>query len=60
LFTNQRFNHSISKNDMVQIDYLVMLASPNRLVQIDKVIFFMCVIMGILKQKNPNKKKHDF
>jgi hypothetical protein len=41
---------------MVQIDCLVMLASPNRLVQIDKVVFFMLVIMSILKLKNLNKK----
>jgi hypothetical protein len=43
LSTNQTDNHFVNQitgqNDMVQIDYLVMLASPNQLVQIDKVVF---------------------
>jgi hypothetical protein len=41
---------------MVQIDCLVMLVNHNWFVQIDKVIFIMLVIMGILKLENLNKK----
>jgi hypothetical protein len=36
-----------------------MLASPNQLVQVDRVIFCMLVIMGILKLENPNKKNNE-
>ncbi len=59
LFTNQIFNHFINKNNMVQFHFLVMLASPNQLVQVDRVIFCMLVIMGILKLENPNKKNNE-
>ncbi len=59
LFTSQIFNHFINKNNMVQIHFLVMLASPNQLVQVDRVIFCMLVIMGILKLENPNKKNNE-
>jgi hypothetical protein len=43
LSTNQIDSHFVSQTtsqiDMVQIDYPIMLASPNQLVQIDKVVF---------------------
>jgi hypothetical protein len=37
IFTSQIVNHFINQNDKVQIDYLLMLASPNWLLHyVDK------------------------
>jgi len=49
-------NNFVSQNDKVQIDYPIILASSNRLVQIDKVVFFMLIILSIFLLENLIKK----
>jgi hypothetical protein len=50
LSTSQIVSHFISQNNKVQIDYLITLAR-----QIERVTFFMPIILGILT-KTPSKK----
>ncbi len=52
---NHCINHFVNQNDKVEIDYLVMLAGPNQLVHIDRVVFFTFVVF-FKNTKNPNKK----
>ncbi len=63
LFTNQIINHYINhfvnQNDKVEIDYLVMLAGPNQLVQINRVVFFTLVVIWKTTTK-PNKKTMNY
>ncbi len=49
-------NHHVNQNDKFQIDYLIMLAHPNQLVQSDKVVLYTLVIWGNFLTKKPNKK----
>jgi len=45
---------------MVQIDYLVMLASPNQFVQIDKVVFLKPIILVTFLLENPIKETMNY
>jgi len=49
-------NNSISQIDKVQIDYLIILASSNQLVQINKVVILMLIILSIFLLENLIKK----
>jgi hypothetical protein len=49
-------NNLVSQNNKVQIDYPIILASSNRLVQINKVVFFMPIILNIFLLKKSIKK----
>jgi len=54
------FSQTTSQNDMVQIDYLVMLASPNQFVQIDKVVFLKPIILVTFLLENPIKETMNY
>ncbi len=49
-------SHFTYQNNKVQIDYPLAMASRNRHVQIDKVIVFTPMILGIFILENPIKK----
>jgi hypothetical protein len=53
-------NQTSSQNDMVQIDYLIMFASPNQFVQIDNVIFLKPIILEIFLLENPVKETMNY
>jgi hypothetical protein len=48
-------SHYVSQNNKVQIDHLIMLASLNQFVKIDKVVLYTPINLGILGLKNPTK-----
>jgi hypothetical protein len=57
-FTNQIVSHSFNQNNEVEIDYPIILTSPNRLVQIDRVVILMPLILDIFGLKNSIKKSY--